>query len=92
MIELEDHGIDLTAIRAWMSCEVLEDMSPERVLADGFGRSGLAAMQIAALAEVRGEAASAPPLMTVAQAVEQLDRKVEPAATAPANATRRPDR
>jgi hypothetical protein len=91
VVELEHDWIALAAVDARMFAKVRDNVGMEDACSRLLRRIRLAAVEIPARPEVRGEARSAPPLMTVAKTVEELEGKVVAAPAAVAHLTRAPD-
>jgi hypothetical protein len=82
VVELQHDWISLAAIHAGVIAKELQDMRSEVALTGLLGRSRLIAMDLTARTEVGGEACPAIPLVTVPEAVEELQRQVVTAAAA----------
>jgi hypothetical protein len=90
VVELEDHGIGFAAINARVASQVIEQLRSQSSLPRQLGGFRLLSVCVAALPEIRGEARPAPPLQTIAEAVEALSRKVMAASAAAADGPRVP--
>ena len=82
MIELEDDRIGLAAIDARVMTKMVEHPCAQGSLSSQLGGVRLSTVCVASLAEVRGEARSAPPLQPVAVTVEAFDGELVAATTA----------
>jgi hypothetical protein len=91
VVELQHDRVALAAIDARVRAEVLQDVRLERTGAGALRGFGLIAMEVAARAEIGGEARPAVPLVAVAEPVEQLQGEIVAAAAAPTEPTRTPD-
>src|SRR5687767_12588687 len=87
MVELEDDGISLSAVRARMRREVLDD----ECACGSNPLQGARSVDLATASLVGGEAATAPPLPPIAVPVEQLEGKCAAAAAARLQLARLPD-
>ena len=90
VIELEDNGIALAAIDAWVLEQVLEHPCTQGRLPRLLGGVRLAPMRVTPISEVGGEARPAPPLQPVAVPVEALDREIVATSAAMAERSRPP--
>jgi hypothetical protein len=92
VVELQDHRIRLAAVHARRPTQMLGDEAPRCVSPVDARGCDLSQMAFAPLREIRPEASPAVPLAIRAVAVEELERQVEPAATAAADSPGQPDR
>jgi hypothetical protein len=78
VVELENRDVALTAVDARVACEMTDNDRAGGAGAPPLRHRDLAAMQVAARAEVCAKALAAPVLASRAHAVERLQRQAVP--------------